>query len=85
MISISGNQSLGVEQVLYRYPDKAEPRFSSSLCPEELNRLIHLLTASHKIERRHMVKKRLTDWVCQGSAADETVDPVHSILSFDAG
>jgi hypothetical protein len=32
-----------------------------------------------------MAKKWLTDWVCQGSAADETVDLVHSILSFDAG
>jgi hypothetical protein len=32
-----------------------------------------------------MAKKWLTDLVCQGSAAKETVDPVHSILSVDAG
>jgi hypothetical protein len=32
-----------------------------------------------------MAKKRLTDWVCLGKAAKETVDPVHSILSVDAG
>jgi hypothetical protein len=51
----------------------------------ELNRLIHLPTASHKIERRGMAKKRLTDWVCLDSAAEESVDPVHSIQSVDAG
>jgi hypothetical protein len=32
-----------------------------------------------------MAKKWLTYWVCLGSAAEETVDPVHSILSVDAG
>jgi len=32
-----------------------------------------------------MAKKRFTDWVCLGSAAEETVDPVHSILLVDAG
>ena len=50
--------------------------------------MIHLPTASHKIERSMMAKKWLTDWVCQGSqgsAAEETVDPAHSILSVDAG
>ncbi len=51
----------------------------------DLNRLIHLPTASHKIERRGMAKKRLTDWVYLGSAAEPMVDPVHSILSVDAG
>jgi len=76
---------LGGEQVLYRYPDRAEPCFSSRLCPQELNRAIHLPTTSHKIERRRIAKKRLTDWVYLGSAAEETVDPVHSILSVDAG
>ena len=75
---------LGVEQVLYRYPDRAEPCFSSRLCPEKLDRLIHLPTVSHKIERRGVAKKRLTDWVYLGTAAEETVDPVHSILSVDA-
>jgi hypothetical protein len=59
--------------------------FFSRLCPEELNRLIHLPTASHKIERRGVAQKRLTDWVFLGSAAKETVDPIHSILSIDAG
>ncbi len=37
--------------------------------------MIHLSTASHKIERSERAKKRLTDWVCLGSAANETVDP----------
>jgi hypothetical protein len=32
---------LGREQVLYRYPNGAEPRISSSLWTEDLNRLIH--------------------------------------------
>jgi hypothetical protein len=32
-----------------------------------------------------MGKKWLTDWVCLGSAVEETVNPVHSILSVDAG
>jgi hypothetical protein len=32
-----------------------------------------------------MAKKQLTDWVSLGSAAKETVDPTHSILSIDAG
>jgi len=32
-----------------------------------------------------MAKKRLTDWPGLGSAAKETVDPVHSIRSIDAG
>ena len=76
---------LGVEQVLYRCPNRVKPCFSRRLCPEELNRLIHLPTASHKIERHGMAKKRLTDWLCLGSAAEETVDPIHSILSVDAG
>ena len=47
--------------------------------------MIHLPTSSHKIERCVMAKKWLTDWVYQGSAAEATVDPVHSILSIDAG
>jgi len=85
MISCSGDRRLGVEQVLYRYPNRAEPCFSSRLCPEELNSLIQIPTASHKIERRGMAQKRLTDWPGLGSAAKETVDPVHSILSIDAG
>ena len=66
-------------------PNRAEPCFSSRLCPDGLNRLIHHPTASHKIERRGMAKKRLTDWVFLGSAAEETVDPIHSILSVDVG
>jgi hypothetical protein len=47
--------------------------------------MIHLPTASHKIERSEMAKKRLTDWACMGSAAKETVDLLTSILSVDAG
>ena len=47
--------------------------------------MIHIPTAGHKIERRRMAKKRLTDWVCLGNAAEERADPVHSILSVDAG
>ncbi len=37
----------------------------------EVNRVIHLPAASHKIERCVMAKKWLTDWVFQGSAAEE--------------
>ena len=59
--------------------------FSRRLCPEELSPVIHIPTAGHKIERRRMAKKRLTDWVCLGNAAEERADPVHSILSVDAG
>jgi len=32
-----------------------------------------------------MATKRLTGWVCLGSALEKTVDPVHAILSVDAG
>src|SRR4026209_2061374 len=74
VISWLGYRGLGVEQVLYRYPNRTEPCFSSRLCPEELNRLTHLPTASHKIERSERAKKRLTDWVYLGSTANETVD-----------
>jgi len=64
---------LGVEQVLYRYSNRTEPCFSSRLCPEELNWLIHLPTQSHKFERRESAKKRLTDWAYLGSAVEKTV------------
>jgi hypothetical protein len=47
--------------------------------------MIRIPTATHKIERRGMAKKRLTDGVCLGSAVEEMVDPAHSILSVDAG
>ena len=61
---------LGVEQVLYRYPNRAEPCFSDRLCPEEPNRVIHLPTTSHKIERSEMAKKRLIDWVYLGNEVE---------------
>ena len=73
MISCSGDRRLGKEQVLYRYPDRTKPCFSRRLCPEELNRVIHLPTASHKIERRGMANKRLTDWVRLGVCPTLTV------------
>jgi len=85
MTSCSDDRRLGVEQVLYRYPNRAEPCFSRRLRPGELNRLIHLPTASHKIERRVMAKKRLTDWIFLDGAAEERVNPVHSIQSVDTG
>jgi hypothetical protein len=50
-----------MKQVPYRYPNKWNPCFSHNLCPEELNHLVHLSPARHKIERREMAQKRFND------------------------
>ena len=51
------------QQVLYRYPNRAKPCFPRRLCPEELNRLVHVPPATHKMVRHRMAEKLLTDWV----------------------
>src|SRR5262245_32893059 len=70
------------EQVPYRYPSKAKPCFSRGLRSDELNRLIHLPTARHKIERHVMAKKCLMNWICLGKTAKAkgscSQHPVHS-------
>jgi len=46
--------------------------FFNRLCLEELNRLIRLPTARHKIERHVMAQKCLLDWIYLGSTAEKT-------------
>ena len=48
---------LGMEQVLYRCPNRANPCFSHSLCLEELNELVQLPIASHKTEQPVVAEK----------------------------